>query len=200
MQMRIELCGGIASGKTTLTAALAERFAGCTAVFEDFSANGFLHDFYEDPAYYAYETEISFLLQHMHQIKAAARQGLPFVCDFSIEQDYAYAMNNLGAQARMSFLAIYQETMRQIMPPELIIFLDCPPEILLARIAARGRQSESSIGLDYLNGTIYSLKSRLTDIEAGVIQVDSAQFDFRETRDISRLLDSSLGICRALFE
>jgi deoxyadenosine/deoxycytidine kinase len=57
---RIEIAGGIASGKTTLARLL--RKVGLQAIHEQFRKNPFFTAFYEDPGYTAFETEITFLL------------------------------------------------------------------------------------------------------------------------------------------
>jgi len=198
--MRIELCGGIASGKTTLATALKERFPYCNAVLEDAFSNGFLKDFYCDPPYYAYETEIFFLLQHMHQIKVMQRKGAPLICDFSLEQDYSYGENNLKQDELASFREIYQVAMSQLQAPELIIFLDSPVDILLRRITARGRTSEETVNADYLRMTISQLKCRLKGIDRKIVVIDSDRYDFRKSDDISYLLSGPLRPCGQLFE
>ena len=68
---RIEICGGIASGKTTLANLLAR--SNIDPILEDFQTNLFWRAFYADPAGTAFETEITFLLQHYHQIKTARK-------------------------------------------------------------------------------------------------------------------------------
>src|SRR5207302_1694437 len=81
MAIRIEICGGIASGKTTF-ASLFEQQA--KIIYEDFQAVPFWQDFYAAPAEHAFETELSFLLQHYHQVKRAQSKGQSLVvCDFS---------------------------------------------------------------------------------------------------------------------
>lgn len=66
--MRIEICGGIASGKTTLAKLLEENGIG-KAIYENFEKNPFWEAFYKNPSKYAFETEIAFTLQHYHEIK-----------------------------------------------------------------------------------------------------------------------------------
>ena len=56
--LRIEICGGIASGKTTLGGALDGKETLCC--FEKFEANPFWSAFYNDPAENAFEAEITF--------------------------------------------------------------------------------------------------------------------------------------------
>lgn len=198
--MRIELCGGIASGKTTLAAALKERFPRCNAVLEDVFSNGFLEDFYRDPPYYTYETEIFILLQHMHQIKVEQRQRTPLVCDFSMEQDYSYGENNLAKDELASFREIYRVTVSRLQAPEFLIFLDCPVDILLRRIAARGRISEKTVNADYLRMTIAQLKGHLKNLDRKIVVIDSHQYDFRKSEDISHLLSGPLRLCGQMLE
>ena len=60
----IEVAGCIASGKTTFVRILeVESLEG---IFEDHTINPFWKTFYTDPSTCAFETEISFLLQHYH--------------------------------------------------------------------------------------------------------------------------------------
>lgn len=190
--MRIELCGGIASGKTTFAHALETHLARFTVVCENFTSNTFLDDFYKDAARYAYETEISFLLQHMHQIKTAQSKGVDLVCDFSLEQDYAYAVNNLETVSKSSFEEVYRETIRQIGLPDLIVFLQCPSHVLVDRIHARGRNNEMEINAAYLDDTVLALRSRLSWQKSTVIEIDSNHYDFRESNDMKRVIASIL--------
>lgn len=104
--MRIEICGGIAAGKTTLAQLLSQL--GIVGVLEDFQSNPFWKPFYADPAGTAFETEISFLLQHYHEIKAAAKRGATFVCDFSLLLDLAYAHVTLSGGKQSAFINCMQ--------------------------------------------------------------------------------------------
>ena len=78
---RVEICGGIAAGKTTLARLLRSKIL--TPIYEDFKKNPFYDAFYEDPRRYAFETELTFLLQHYHQQKAMASKNRDFCADFS---------------------------------------------------------------------------------------------------------------------
>lgn len=197
--VRIELCGGIASGKTTLATALRARFPAWEAVLENAFANGFLADFYRDPSRYAYETETFLLLQHLHQIKSARRRGAMLVCDYSLEQDASYAENNLSPEEYRSFEAVYREALRQTGAPDLILFLECPAERLLERIAARGRESERSVDRAYLEHTVRCLRDRVKSAPADVAVIDSCEYDFRTAADMERLFAGPLRPYRALF-
>lgn len=190
--MRIEVCGGIASGKTTFVRALEMYLSHFTTIYENFSVNTFLDDFYINISRYAYETEISFILSHMHQIKCATVDAVDLICDFSIEQDYAYAMNNLEPVSRKSFDEIYQETIRQIQSPNLIIFLQCPSNILLERIHTRGRKNEIDMDIMYIDNTLQTLHNHLSMIKNNIITIDSHQYDFRKEDDIKKIYNDIL--------
>lgn len=184
--MRIEICGGSGSGKTTLVSSVKDP--AYTPVLEAFSNGGMFPDFYEERELFAYEVSVSCLLYHLHRVKAAARTGLPMICDFSIEQDWAYAKNNLSRQEWASFLPVYEEVVRQIRPPDLIVFLECPAQVLLSRIRERGRTYEAAVGRDYLEGVTSLLRARLGACGVPVLEVDSTQYDFRNPGEVSRLL------------
>ena len=79
--MRIEICGGIASGKTTF-AALVSRI-GYESISESFVTNPFWDAFYSEPGSYIFETEITFALQQYHQVKKQLGAAKPIVCDYS---------------------------------------------------------------------------------------------------------------------
>lgn len=165
--MRIEICGGIAAGKTTLTRQLSRL--GFTSIFEDFSSIAFLPDFYKEPELYAYETEISFLLQHVFQIKKASAIGRKIVCDYSIEQDFAYAVNNLPLQEMESFSQVYNILKSKLEQTDLIICLQASPMTLKRRIKNRGRISEKDISIEYLCSTCSQVEERMKNISIPVV-------------------------------
>jgi len=145
----LEICGGIASGKTTLATLLSRLFLA--PINENFQANPFWEAFYADPFGTAFETEISFLLQHYHEIKVATKHSNAFVCDFSLLLDLAYAQVTLDEGKLTAFTAVYREIRRELAAPDLVIHLVCDPEIELERIRRRGRDVEQSITADYLD-------------------------------------------------
>lgn len=174
----IEICGGIASGKTTLANLLG--LDEMHPVLEDFSNNPFWRAFYADPNNTAFETEITFLLQHYHQIKMATSLGKKFACDFSLLLDYAYAHVTLHGSRFDTFKSVYNEAYRHLPSPSLLIYLKCDPAVELDRIRARGREEEKNITVNYLasiNNCLATLVSALPKSQA-VLLIDSALYDF----------------------
>ena len=145
---RIEICGGIASGKTTLAHLLSRLHI--SPVLENFQANPFWKSFYADPVGTAFETEISFLLQHYHEIKAATKRNHAFTCDFSLMLDLAYAYVTLSERKRNAFLTVWGEIQEDLQAPRLLIHLVCEPDVELDRIRGRAREVEKSITIGYL--------------------------------------------------
>lgn len=182
--MRIEICGGIASGKTTLARQVQQL--GVAGVFEDFSSIAFLSDFYETPEIYTYETEIAFLLQHLYQIKKSSLENKCIICDYSIEQDYAYAMNNLQIDEMESFKQIYSIARSKMVDTSLIICLQCSPEVLKRRITKRNRMNEHNISIDYLTLTCAQIENRIKQITTPVIYFDTEKINFLDIDVVNR--------------
>ena len=175
---RIEVTGGIASGKSTL----ANLFDGSdsAAVLEDFKANPFWEQFYADPRCFAFETEITFLLQHYNQIKAASDLKEPIVCDFSFLLDRAYVDVTLAEEERRVFLTVFKEVQRQLGPPALYVLLECSPEEELRRSQARGRKTEKMVSIDYLSALNEAVAEHVdtTAKSTKVLLIDSEHRNF----------------------
>jgi deoxyadenosine/deoxycytidine kinase len=177
---RIEICGGIATGKTTLATLVAG--VDRPAVYENFKAVPFWHDFYQSPRKFGFQTEIGFLLQHLHQIQIATDSGQPFICDYSLIQDKSYAEVNLDPDAHKAFRAVHDYVVRKLSNPRLLVHLECGEEEQLRRINNRGRPEEASVDLAYLtalNQAIARSTAHLGD-QTRVLIIDSQKHDFAE--------------------
>ncbi|KWT89594.1 deoxyguanosine kinase [Candidatus Magnetominusculus xianensis] len=182
--LRVEVCGGIASGKTTFAALLSDkRF---NPLLEDFRSNPFWVAFYSDPGKYIFETEVSFTLQHYHQVKKESARGKINICDFSFLLDSAYANVGLQGSQLSTYLTVYEEIKRELSPPLLVIHLNCDAETELKRIRFRGRDIENPITLDFLNSLNLAVEKEVQKAaeETRVISVNSAQKNFADIDDI----------------
>jgi deoxyguanosine kinase len=175
---RIEICGGIASGKTTLASILPrDRFR---PNLEDFRSNPFWKAFYDDPIGSAFETELTFFLQHYHGIKVPHSQSELMACDYSLVLDLAYARVTLKGRRLEIFEAVFQEAWQELGPPDLLVYLRCDAETELFRIKKRAREVEKSIDLGYLTALNASLESVISQFRSSlqVNEIDSAKRDF----------------------
>ncbi len=181
---RIEICGGIASGKTTLANLLAR--SNIDPILEDFQTNPFWRAFYADPAGTAFETEITFLLQHYHQIKTARKSESLIASDFSLYLDLAYAYVTLPQDKREIFLSVYREVEKELSAPLLLIHLKCDPEIELQRIRERGREVENSITIEYLQQINSQLEKILVEKAHPdkLLIINSGLLDFAHDKNV----------------
>ena len=177
---RIEVAGCIASGKTTLVDVVASE--SLKGVYEDHTVNPFWETFYTDPTTCAFETEISFLLQHYHFAKQAATkaEGL-ILMDHSFELDMAYAETGLEGSRKEIFSSIYREIQNEIGLPHTLVFVTCSVEETLRRIRNRGRSFEESITPKFLANLQSELERRIAMVAGTVpvVTIDSETTDFR---------------------
>ena len=172
---QIEVCGGIASGKTTLSNVL--RNCGFEPVLEQYFKNPFLPSFYSNPQQYAFETELTFLLQHYSQVKNL-EHGATYSCDFSFLQDDAYASVNLAGQQRLSFADLLKQVRAELSSPKLLIYLKCSPKCEYERIIRRGREQEKGIKLDYLAALNAAVEEKVLSTKLNVLLIDSEAINF----------------------
>lgn len=186
--IRIEVCGGIASGKTTFAQLLNN--AGIDAVFEDFQSNPFLNLYYSDLDKYAFEAEITFLLQHYNGIKVKNEHSPILVCDFSLYLDLAYASVTLRETRHQVYRAVYDEVQRSLGSPDLLVYIHTSVNTSLQRIRGRNREFEKSIESEFLeaiNKTLeYHVNERKNDSK--VIRVDSEKYNFAADEKVRKEL------------
>jgi deoxyadenosine/deoxycytidine kinase len=185
---RIEICGGIASGKTTF-ASLFNR-QNLTPLFEDFKKSHFWKAFYRNPGKYIFETEISFILLHYHQIKKAMekKNGNYLICDFSFLLDLAYAKMKMGLTGTKlaAFEYVLDEIREELPKPSLLVYLKCDAETELARIQRRARDEERSINIDFLDSLNKALHKEVEKHQdtTPVITIDSGKKDFANIESV----------------
>lgn len=174
---RIEICGGIASGKTSLAQQLEKE--GYTAIYERYEDNPFLTKFYLDKEVdNTFETEMVFVLLHSNWIKM--KQNIEtLVCDYSLFQDYCYGVNNLTGKDMEVFQSLYDHVLKQINPVDLTIYLKCDVECLLERIRLRDRKMEQTISRKYLQSNIETIEKNLFR-QKNVIIIESDKYNFIE--------------------
>ena len=177
----VEITGCIASGKTTLTRVFVSPLV--EIIYEDHKINPFWEAFYTDPSTCAFETEITFLLQHYHFAKlAAARTEGIILLDHSFELDMAYAELGLKNARKKIFTSIYREIRNEIGLPRALVFVTCSAEEALRRIRLRGRPFEQNVTVEFLAGLQRELERRIATLadSVPVVTIDSETTDFRE--------------------
>ena len=139
MQFRyIAVEGPIGVGKTTLAERLGTRL-DATLVLED-SENPFLGDFYADRPGSALQAQLFYLLNR-HRQQTALRQADLFsqltVADYLFDKDKIFAYLNLDDNELFIYQRLYELLARDVPPPDLVIYLQAPTEVLLRRVRGR---------------------------------------------------------------
>ena len=149
----IAIEGAIGVGKTSL-ANLMSKELGARLVLEEFEENPFLPDFYKDPERYAFQTQLFFLLQRYRQ-QQELRQVDMFqnllVTDYMFVKDRLFASLNLNEKEMQLYDTVANLLERNIIKPDLVIYLQANTDTLMKNIVARGREMEQEITWDYID-------------------------------------------------
>ena len=108
---------------------IGEEF-GARVVLEKVEDNPFLPRFYREGPIHAFSQNI--------------------VCDYLFAKDRIFASVNLGDDELALYRQIYNLLDQRIPRPDLVIYLQSPPEVLQQRIRRRGRSFEREINRDYI--------------------------------------------------
>jgi deoxyadenosine/deoxycytidine kinase len=151
----VVVAGNIGAGKTSLTERLGARLGWQTA-FESVSDNPYLPDFYGNMRVWSFHLQVFFLGHRAQQYLDMARSPRSTILDRSIYEDahiFARALHHLGNLDERDYLAyrrVFDLLVSTLPPPNLLIYLKAPVEVLVERIRRRARSIESGISPDYL--------------------------------------------------
>lgn len=149
----IAIEGPIGVGKTSL-ANLMSKELSARLVLEEFDENPFLPDFYKDPERFAFQTQLFFLLQRYRQ-QQELRQVDMFqkllVTDYMFVKDRLFASLNLGEKEMQLYDTVANLLERNIIKPDLVIYLQADTDTLMKNIAKRGREMETDITYEYID-------------------------------------------------
>ena len=145
--------GTIGVGKTSLANLLSEKL-GAKLVLESFEDNPFLSDFYDDPERHAFQTQLWFLLQRYQQ-QQELRQIDMFqnlvITDYMFVKDRLFASLNLSEKEMSLYDTVANMMEKNVIHPDLVIFLQADTETLMKNISTRGREFEKNLSEDYLD-------------------------------------------------
>lgn len=174
--VRIELCGEIGAGKTTLASLL--ELNGYCVLYDRFSNNPFWNNLYEQPeGKNLFESEICFSMLHYNSVRN--NNSKVTICDWSVYQDLSYATVNLSEREYKAFADLYNYVLQDIGYPEIVVYLRCPVDMLLARISSRNRKQDKWITKDYLENCIAKLEQSLSKAK-NIIIIESDKMDFTQ--------------------
>jgi deoxyadenosine/deoxycytidine kinase len=128
-------------GKSGLAERLAARLDA--ALVLDETENPFVADVGAGRAGAAFQAQLFWLLSR-HRQQAALRQGDLFsqrtVCDYLFDRDKVYAYVGLDDNELFIYQRLFDLLARDVPPPDVVIYLQAPTEILWRRLKLRSRQ------------------------------------------------------------
>jgi deoxyadenosine/deoxycytidine kinase len=176
----LAIAGNIGVGKTELTNRLSTEL-GWLAYYEPVIQNPYLDVFYADMPRWSFHLQIYFLSERFKAQVQIGASELPFIQDRTIYEDaeiFAHTLTEQGSMTGVDFenyRSLFGVLVSYLRKPDLIIYLKASPEVLMERIAKRGRASEKGIGIDYiarLNRAYDDWMRRARD-EMEVLEIDT---------------------------
>jgi deoxyguanosine kinase len=137
--------GPIGAGKTSLAERLGTRLDAALVLEEH--DNPFLADFYADRPGAALQAQLFYLLSR-HRQQTSLRQADLFsqitISDYLFDRDKIFAYLNLDDNELFIYQRLYDLLARDALPPDLVIYLQTPTDVLLKRIRSRDAGTESA--------------------------------------------------------
>lgn len=146
--------GVIGVGKTSFCEILTKSW-NCRFVREQIDDNPFLPRFYEDRRSFAFQTQLWFLLSRYRQLAETVPQQDLFhritVCDYLFARDRIFAHVNLNEDELRLYDRVAGILEAQVPKSDLVVYLQASTEVLLRRIAKRGRSFEFNMDRSYID-------------------------------------------------
>ena len=189
----IAIEGVIGAGKTTLATILADRLTA-ELKLEEVEENPFLSKFYDDMRGYAFQTQIFFLLSRYRQQRELAQTSLfaqPVISDYMFAKDRIFAYINLNDDELMLYEKLVEILEKDIVLPDVVIYLQASTDVLMERIHKRGRPFERNMPREYietLNQAYNHFFFHYDDSPLIIVNTDSLDLP-RSEDDIQKLLE-----------
>jgi len=184
----IIVAGNIGVGKTTLAHLIASIFE--YKVYEErIEHNPYLPLFYNDKQQFAFNLQRIFLFTRVIDHEVVSNSDKPCIQDRSVYEDAEIFARNLFEQGHMShqdykrYRRIYDDIVKDLREPDLLIYLQGTTDLLRKRIKQRGREYEKEITkkdnpyLDQLNNLYEDWMKRY---QGNKLILEADQFDFLE--------------------
>src|SRR4029079_8943524 len=97
-------------------------------------------EFYASRAGAALQAQLFYLLNR-HRQQTTLRQADLFtqltICDYLFDKDKIFAFLNLDDNELFIYQRLYELLARDVPPPDLVVYLQTPTDVLLRRVAGR---------------------------------------------------------------
>ena len=182
LQSLLNIEGNIGAGKTSLAKKISIDF-NSKLILERFADNPFLPKFYEDPDRYAFTLEMSFLAERYQQITDDLSQLNIFndsiVSDYDIFKSLIFSKITLSEDEFALYRKLFFSMYKDILKPDLYIYLNQNIDRLKENIKKRGRDYEQNIDSKYLkniNSGYLDFHKTQTDLNIKIIDINNMDF------------------------
>ena len=179
----VGLAGNIGVGKTTFTEKMANAF-NWTPIYESVTDNPYLNDFYSDMNRWSFNLQIYFLHHRFSGHIEMAQGSTGVIQDRTIYEDVEIFARNLHKMKFMSqrdwdtYCALFNNMIRFLKKPDLIIYLQAKTNVLISRIQNRNRDFEQKIDAEYLHRLNLSYEKWIKEIkDIPVLVIDTNEFN-----------------------
>lgn len=182
--------GPIRVGKSTLAKVLAEQLHA-RRIF-DCEDNPFLGDFYDEKTGAAFRAQMYFLYERHRRLMQIQPEdsAAPIVSDFLFERDKIFAYINLDNEELKLYERYFGMLSSSVPAPDLVIYLQAQPDVLLKRVSKKGDPTEKQISPEYLEAVANAYEHFFFRYSASnLLVVDTSEIDFVErNEDLQELL------------
>ena len=195
----VAMAGNIGAGKSTAAKIIARHF-GFELFHEPVVENRFLKAYYNDMRRWSFTLQMEFLLariehhRHIERLPGGCVQDRTLIEDPEVFAKYLHGLGNMNDNELDLYFDYFKRFNEQVRQPDLVILLHTPDvNVLLRRIAERGREEERGITNEFLRGLngYYETFDQVSTQKYGhrVLKVDVTHRDFRRGEERTRFLE-----------
>ncbi|HIE72866.1 MAG TPA: deoxynucleoside kinase [Flavobacteriales bacterium] len=190
----VGLAGNIGVGKTTFTEIVAKKM-DWIPYYESVADNPYLIDFYRDMSRWSFNLQVYFLHKRFKTHHQMSMSNGGVIQDRTIYEDVEIFARNLHEMKFMSqrdwdtYCDLFNNMIRFLKKPDLIIYLQAKTNVLISRIQNRNRDFEQKIDAEYLhrlNLTYDKWIKGISDIP--VLVIDTNEFNiFKDSEKLENI-------------
>ncbi|MEK3827044.1 deoxynucleoside kinase [Paenibacillus sp. FSL K6-1558] len=204
----ITVAGTVGVGKSTLTAALADRLNFKTSL-EQVDHNPYLEKFYHDFERWSFHLQIYFLAERFKEQKKIFELGGGFVQDRSIYEDTGIFAQMHADQGTMSatdfetYSSLFEAmVMTPYFPhPDVLIYLEGSLPSILNRINERGREMEIQTDRSYWEHMHERYSVWINRFTAcPVLRLNIDEYDVHDSASVDAILEQIAAVIKPFKE
>ena len=129
------------------------------------------------------------IVQQLEELKQKSIFEPVRIADFILEKDRLFAEANLNNEEMRLYDKVYEHITIDAPIPDLVIYLQAPVEVLMARIERRGLKFERYLTQEYLTKINDAYSRFFLDYDKSpVLIINAAEIDFESSEDDLEML------------